>query len=203
MYGTEPMVGAAVRKSGIPRSELFVTTKLWNNKHKPEDVEPALNTSLKDLGLDYVDLFLMHWPCAFNPGNEPPNDNENSSEKANISYVDTWKAMERLMTTGKTKAIGISNFSRAEVKDLLHQSRIVPAVHQLECHPWLQQRSFTEWQKGKGIHITQYLPFGNKNTIYDNGDNVGKLVVGCRFLYESLLLINVLSTGRSCFSRDW
>lgn len=177
VYGTEPMVGAAIRKSGIPRSELFVTTKLWNNNHKPEDVEPALNASLKDLGLNYVDLFLMHWPCAFKPGSEQfPKDNKNNIETAKISYVDTWKAMEKLLTTGKTKAIGISNFSRAEVEDLLHQSTIVPAVHQLECHPWLQQSSFTEWQKDKGIHITHYSPFGNQNPIYDNGGNVGKLI---------------------------
>ena len=204
VYGTEPMVGAAIRKSGIHRSELFVTTKLWNNKHKPEDVEPALNASLKDLGLNYVDLFLMHWPCAFKPGSEQfPRDSENNMETAKISYVDTWKAMEKLLTTGKTKAIGISNFSRAEVEDLLHQTTIVPAVHQLECHPWLQQSSFTEWQKDKGIHITHYSPFGNQNPIYDNGSNVGKLIVSCFLHYETLLLINSSSTGRPCLGRHW
>jgi len=177
IYGTEPMVGAAIKKSGIPRSELFITTKLWNNSHAPEDVEPALDASLKDLGMDYVDLFLMHWPSAFKSGdNMFPRDKDGKVETGSTSYVDTWKAMEKLVKTGKTKAIGISNFSKAEVEQLLKEGTIVPAAHQIENHPWLQQKEFTEWLKSKGIHVQQYSPFGNQNEIYDSGKNMGKLI---------------------------
>lgn len=177
IYGTEPMVGAAVKRSNIPRSELFITTKLWNNSHSPKDVEPALDASLKDLGMDYVDLYLMHWPSAFKSGsNMFPKDKDGKVETDNISYLDTWKAMEKLVKTGKTKAIGISNFSKAEVETLLKEGSVVPAAHQIECHPWLQQNEFTEWLKSKGIHVQQYSPFGNQNEIYDSGENIGKLM---------------------------
>src|SRR6266536_888298 len=84
--------------------------------------------------------------------------------------------MEKLLKTGKTRAIGISNFSLAEVERLLSETSVVPAAHQMELHPWLQQKSFAEFHKSKGIHITQYSPFGNQNEIYGSGKNMGKLI---------------------------
>lgn len=130
------------------------------------------------MGLDYVDLFLMHWPSAFTPGdNKFPKTKDGKNEAADISYVETWKAMEKLVKTGKTKAIGVSNFSKAEMEHLFKEASIQPAAHQFECHPWLQQREFCEWHKSKGIHVQQYSPFGNQNEIYDGGKNMGKLMV--------------------------
>lgn len=176
IYGTEPAVGAAIKKSGIPRSEIFITTKLWNNSHHPDDVEPALDASLKDLGTDYLDLYLMHWPSPFARGDALMPKKNDKIETGDTDYVDTWKAMEKTLKSGKTKAIGISNFSKAELERLLKETTVVPAAHQIECHPWLQQQTFTAFHKSKGIHVQQYSPFGNQNEIYSSGQNVGKLI---------------------------
>jgi len=177
IYGTEPAVGAAIKKSGVPRSEIFITTKLWNNAHHPDDVEKAVDASLKDLGVDYIDLYLMHWPSAFARGEEMiPKDSNGKIKTADIDFVDTYKAMEKCLESGKVKAIGVSNFSKGELERLLKETSVVPAAHQMELHPWLQQRDFTEWHKQKGIHVTQYSPFGNQNEIYDSGKHLGKLM---------------------------
>ncbi|KAL8776078.1 MAG: hypothetical protein Q9194_003397 [Teloschistes cf. exilis] len=176
-YGTEPACGAAIKKSGIPRSTLFITTKLWNNSHHPSDVEPALDASLKDLGMDYVDLYLMHWPVAFGRGDSMfPKDDKGKTINGDTDYVDTWKAMEKVYKKGKAKAIGISNFSRKETERLIKESEVVPAAHQIEVHPYLQQNEACEWFRSKGIHVQQYSPFGNQNEIYSKGQNMGKLI---------------------------
>lgn len=119
----------------------------------------------------------MHWPSAFKPGDELMPKVNGKMQVADINFVDTYKAMEKVLKTGKTKAIGISNFSKAELDTLLKETDVVPAAHQLELHPWLQQTSFTEYNQSKGIHITQYSPFGNQNEIYDAGKQLGKLMV--------------------------
>jgi len=177
VYGTEPAVARGIKKSGIPRKDIFITTKLWNNSHHPDDVEAALDASLKDLETDYIDLYLMHWPSPFERGdNLFPKNADGKFIPGDSSYVDTYKAMEKLYKKGKAKAIGISNFSKAELETLLKETEVVPAAHQMELHPWLQQKSFTDFHKSKGIHITQYSPFGNQNEIYDSGKHLNKLM---------------------------
>lgn len=177
IYGTEVAVGNAIKKSGIPREELFITTKLWNNSHHPDDVEKAIDASLKDLGTNYLDLYLMHWPSPFARGDSMfPKDSNGKVKTGSTDYVDTYKAMEKLVQSGKTRAIGVSNFSKAELERLIQETSTVPAVHQIECHPYLQQPFFTEFHKQKGIHVTQYSPFGNQNEIYDSGKGMGKLM---------------------------
>lgn len=171
-----------------------ITTKLWNNSHKPEDVEPALNASLEDLGTDYVDLYLMHWPSAFKPGSALMPKVDGKLQTADIDYVDTYKAMEKLLKTGKTKAIGISNFSRAELERLLKETSVVPAAHQLELHPWLQQKDFIKFNQSKGIHITQYSPFGNQNEIYYSGKNISKLMVSYTICFKSYVVVKKVQT---------
>ena len=141
IYGTEPAVAAAIKKSGIPRSELFITTKLWNNSHHPDDVEAALDASLKDLGTDYLDLYLMHWPSPFARSSEMfPKDASGKTKPGDSDYVDTYKAMEKCFKSGKARAIGVSNFSKSELERLIKETSVVPAVHQIECHPYLQQK---------------------------------------------------------------
>jgi alcohol dehydrogenase (NADP+) len=177
IYGTEEAVGNAIKKSGVPRDQIFLTTKLWNNAHHPDDVEAALEASLKDLQTDYVDLFLIHWPSPFARGSDMfPKDSNGKTKPGDADYVDTYKAMEKCYKSGKAKAIGISNFSKAELERLLKETSVVPAAHQMELHPWLQQKSWYEFHKQKGIHVTQYSPFGNQNEVYDAGKNMGKLI---------------------------
>lgn len=163
-----------IKKSGVPRDRIFLTTKLWNNAHHPDDVEKAVDASLKNLDTDYVDLFLIHWPVAFARGDELFPMDGDKPKTADIDYVETYKALEKVFKKGKVKAIGISNLSKAEVERVLKECEVVPAVHQMEMHPWLQQKEFAELHKQKGIHITYYSPLGNQNEIY--GDEVGKVI---------------------------
>ncbi|KAL4993517.1 NADP-dependent oxidoreductase domain-containing protein [Aspergillus recurvatus] len=177
VYGTEAAVGRAIKKSGIPRDQIFLTTKIWNNKHHPDDVAQALQDSLNDLDQEYVDLLLIHWPVAFKRGTEKfPKTEDGKPAVADTDYLDTYKAMEKLLSTGKVKAIGVSNFSKADMERVLANATVPPAVHQLEGHPWLQQRDFADWHKKNGIHVTHYSPFGNQNEVYSREGTIGRLI---------------------------
>jgi len=119
----------------------------------------------------------MHWPSAFARSSSLfPKDSDGTSSKGDVDYVDTYKALEKLLKTGKVRAIGVSNFSQAELEHLISSTDVIPAVHQIELHPYLAQHSFDAFHKSKGIHITQYSPFGNANPIYDKGKGIGKLI---------------------------
>ncbi|KAI8242190.1 hypothetical protein K4K57_010773 [Colletotrichum sp. SAR 10_99] len=161
VYDTEVQVGKGIKASGVPRKDVFLTTKLWCNSYHPDDVEPALDASLKDLDTPYVDLFLMHYPCTFARGEYRfPKDASGKMIMGKTTFLDTWKAMEALLKTGKTKAIGVSNFSKDEVQTLLDKGSV------MELHPYLQQREFVEWQRANGIHMIHFSPLGNENSFY-------------------------------------
>ncbi|RDW81181.1 aldo/keto reductase [Aspergillus mulundensis] len=166
-YDTESFIGTAIQKSSVPRDEIFLTTKLWCNSFHPDDVESALDDSLRDLQTDYVDLFMLHYPCTFARGEDRfPKGEDGLMRMGETTYVDTWKALQEIMKrTGKIKAIGVSNFSQAEVENLI-AAGMPPAVHQMEVHPFLSQKAFTAWHKTRGIHVQQFSPLGNMNSFY-------------------------------------
>ncbi|KAJ5427045.1 hypothetical protein N7465_002115 [Penicillium sp. CMV-2018d] len=166
-YGNENEVGQGIKQAidaGIvKREDLFVTTKLWCSYHAC--VEEGLQQSLTDLGLDYVDLYLMHWPLAMNhKGNHNifPKLADGSRDIIHShSHVTTWKSMEKLVGTGKVKAIGVSNYSVKFLEELLPQATIVPAANQIENHPLLPQQEIVDFCNKAGIHITAYSPLGS------------------------------------------
>ncbi|TCD67471.1 hypothetical protein EIP91_012332 [Steccherinum ochraceum] len=158
-YATEEDVGKAIRSSGIPREEIFVTTKLNGTDHAR--VEAAVDESLRRLDIGYIDLFLVHSPQGFDETGRPFQPEESPT------IVETWKAMEKLIGTGKVKSIGVSNFTVKLLDILLAEAAIVPAVNQIELHPLYPQFAEQEYCKSKGITITAYSPFaiGQKDLI--------------------------------------
>ncbi len=150
VYKNEEGVGRAIADSGIARKELFITTKVWNEDQRNGNIEAAFETSLKKLGLDYVDLYLVHWPV---------------KEK----YVATWKELEKLYQNKRTRAIGVSNFNIHHLEDIFNASDIVPAVNQVECHPYLSQKELLNFCKSNNIQLEAWAPLvGGKINIHED-----------------------------------
>ena len=166
-YGNEREVGTALQAglatAGIAREDIFVTTKLWNSNHRPERVEPAFQASLDRLGLKYLDLYLIHTPFAFQPGdNQDPRDqNGDVLYDRDVTLLDTWKALESLVDHGKCRAIGLSDISLDELKPLYESARIKPAAVQVESHPYLPETELLEFCKTKGIVFLAFAPLGH------------------------------------------
>jgi len=165
-YRNETEVGIALHDgiaSGIKREDIFVTTKLWNTNHRPERVEAAFEASLKRLQLTYIDLYLIHTPFAFQPGDEqdPRDGDGNLIYDHSISLPDTWKAMEHLVDGGKCRAIGLSDINLEQLKEIYESARIKPAVIQVEAHPYLPETELLEYCKEKGIIFLAFAPLGH------------------------------------------
>ena len=168
-YRNEKEVGEAMQevfKAGkIKREEVFIATKLWNNNHRPERVKPAFEASLKKLQLDYVDLYLIHTPFAFQPGDEqdPRDANGNVIYDKGVTLLDTWRALEGLVDEGKCKAIGLSNVSLAQAKEIFEAGRIKPAVVHVESHPYLPQWELLDYCKKNGIVLQAFAALGHSS----------------------------------------
>jgi diketogulonate reductase-like aldo/keto reductase len=143
MYGNEAGVGRAIAASGLPRKDVFVTTKLWNTEHGYDEALRAFDKSLEALGLDYVDLYLIHWPM--------PRLNK---------YHEAWQAFEKLYDEGRVRAIGVSNFLPEHLHSLLERTRITPAVNQVELHPYLQQHAIRDVCAAHNIRVEAWSPLG-------------------------------------------
>ncbi|KAF8154236.1 reductase AKOR2 [Crassisporium funariophilum] len=167
-YGTEKAVGEAIRASGIPREEIFVTTKLpWNHNHR---VRESFEQSLKNLNVGHIDLYLLHWPqaIAFEEGNDLPKNPDGTYKTTDsTTFNDTWAEIEKLLDTGKVRAIGVSNFSIKTLEQLFKTAKITPAVNQVEMHPYLAQNELRDYCAQKGIVITAYSPSGYSNVRSD------------------------------------
>lgn len=143
IYGNEEGVGAAIAKSGIARDELFITTKLWNDRHDGDEPDKAIEESLAKLGLDFVDLYLVHWPT-------PKNDN----------YLPAWQKLVGIRERGLARSIGVSNFLVPHLERIVSETGVVPAVNQIELHPAYQQRDVTDWAAQHDVKIEAWGPLG-------------------------------------------
>jgi alcohol dehydrogenase (NADP+) len=154
---------AGLAAGGIAREDLFVTTKLWNSNHRPERVEPAFAASLDRLKLNYLDLYLIHTPFAFQPGDEqdPRDQNGNVIYDRDVTLLDTWRAMEGLVDGGRCRAIGLSDITLDGLLHLYESARIKPAVVQVESHPYLPETELLEFCKEKNIVLLAFAPLGH------------------------------------------
>jgi 2,5-diketo-D-gluconate reductase A len=163
MYGNEKEVGQAIRESGVDRDEVFVTSKLNNGFHARDDALKAFDQTLDDLGMDRLDLFLVHWPL---PG-------------IDVDYVETWKAMEEIYASGRARAIGVSNFAENHLHRLFAAGDVKPAVNQIEVHPYFANDPLREFCKQHEIHVEAWSPIAQGKVIDDPGvrqvaDSVGR-----------------------------
>jgi len=158
IYGNEGEVGAALKESAVDRNQIFITSKLFNHDHAAADVEVACRSSMAKLGVDYLDLYLIHWPVCLKKGSGMP---PNAGDFNQVPIKETWTAMESLVQKGLVRAIGVSNFSIKKIEEIMAFAKIKPAVNQVEGHPYLAQPKLKEFCDANSIVVTAYSPLGS------------------------------------------
>lgn len=176
-YQNESQVGEAIRAKiadgTVKREDIFVVTKLWNVHHDPDRVEHACRLSLKNLGLDYVNLYLMHTPMASVYVSDEfddfmPKDKDGNIRFSDVDYVDTWNAMEKLVGLGLVKSIGVSNFNSEQIQRVLDNCKVKPVTNQVECGPSINQKQLIKFCKDRGVIVTAYSPLGRPHVNLPN-----------------------------------
>ncbi|TFY81272.1 hypothetical protein EWM64_g2738 [Hericium alpestre] len=203
-YLNETSVGEGIRNSGVPRSELFITSKVWGTWHRK--VEECLDMTLAALGTDYLDLYLMHWPIPLNPNGSHPLIPLRPDGKRDIDDAwdikDTWKQLEALLKKGKVRAIGVSNFSQKTLEAFLPYVEITPAVDQLELHPYNPDHALVAYLESKGIVLQAYSPLGSTNSPLISDETVAKIAEKYSFTPADVLLGWHVAKGRVVIARS-
>jgi len=175
VYENEKEVGAAFAdlfKEGIKREDLFVTSKLWCTFHKKASVIPTLKQTLKDLQLDYLDMYLIHWPMGYKEGAGLFPKNEDGTWAYNdVDYMETWAGMEDAVKQGLTRSIGVSNFNKDQIERIRSEGSILPANIQIEIHPYLPNAKMVEYCKSKNMVVTAYSPLGSPDRPWAKPDD--------------------------------
>lgn len=182
IYQNESEIGKALKyamQSGlVKREDLFITSKLWNSDHSPERVEIAIRKSLSDLQLDYLDLYLIHWPVAFKTGHGQARTASDLASLYEMPISKTWQAMEQSQKQGFAKHIGVSNFNIPKLKQLLKNCKIKPEVNQVELHPYFQQNELVRFCEDNEILVTAYSPLGSRHLVdSEHGITHDKLIL--------------------------
>ncbi len=165
IYQNEAAVGKGIHESikdgAVSRDQIFVTSKLWNTFHQAASVEVGCRETLRELGLDYLDLYLMHWPIAFKPGRAQHKVPEDFYPLSEVPLSKTFEAMVALREKGLAKSVGVSNFTQSKLEKLIAETGVVPAVNQVELHPYHPQTELLNYCQAQGIHLTAYSPLGS------------------------------------------
>ena len=167
LYGNEKEIGKAlaecIAEGMVTRSEMWITSKLWNTYHYKSEVIPSLKQSLRDLQTDYLDLYMIHWPVALKKEVIFPKKSDDLASLEEIPLSETWEAMEETVNRGLAKHLGVSNFGKRNLNKLISTSKIKPEMNQVECHPYLQQEDLLAFCKSNEILFTAYAPLGSSD----------------------------------------